>query len=55
MARMRSLVTNDRVTLKYHDTGASNEQEALKPWLVLVSSELISIVKLLSLLISVKT
>ena len=36
MDKMQSFKTNDNVTLKYFDTGAAEEGEDEKPWLILV-------------------
>ncbi len=33
---MQSFRTNDRITLKYLDTGAEDAVEGAKPWLILV-------------------
>jgi len=37
MNKMQSFQTNDNVTLTYFDTGAAEEGEDEKPWLILVS------------------
>jgi hypothetical protein len=36
LEKMQSFKTNDNVTLKYFDTGAAEEGEDDKPWLILV-------------------
>jgi hypothetical protein len=36
LEKMQSFKTNDDVTLKYFDTGAAEEGEDDKPWLMLV-------------------
>jgi hypothetical protein len=36
MDNMQSFKSNDNVTLKYVDTGAVDENEREKPWLILV-------------------
>jgi hypothetical protein len=36
MENMQSFKTNDNVTLKYFDSGAAEEGENEKPWLILV-------------------
>lgn len=38
MEDMQSFKTNDNVTLKYFDSGAAEEGEDEKPWLILVSA-----------------
>jgi hypothetical protein len=36
LGKMQSFKTNDNVILKYFDTGAAEEGEDDKPWLILV-------------------
>lgn len=38
MENMQSFKTNDNVTLTYFDSGAAEEGEDEKPWLILVSA-----------------
>jgi hypothetical protein len=40
MENMQSFKTNDNVTLKYFDSGAAEEGDDEKPWLILVSTRL---------------
>lgn len=40
MENMQSFKTNDNVTLKYFDSGAAEEGEDEKPWLILVSASM---------------
>jgi hypothetical protein len=40
MENMQSFKTNDNATLKYFDSGAAEEGEDEKPWLILVSAML---------------